>query len=314
MIKRVVRLLVLTTLPALLVPPGPIGSPAGTAQAASPGAPAVNFVVNNTYDEGGTCTEDFCSLRQAIDGANNNREPDTITFSIPTDDPGYNPRTGQWTITLNEPLPTLSGSDALTVDATFGMPGDCLSYVIIDASNVAHGLDITGANKTWSGFVIKNAQSYGVYIHGTGAQGNELTCSYVVSSTLDGVRIADGATGNSIGSATASLPNVIAFNGDDGIEITNAASNNVVVNNHIGTNEAGTAAWSNGGYGVRVSNGAAANTIGLTQRGYPSTGSGQALSTGSGQGRPGQPHRHEQGRNRRAGHPAGWRGDQRRAR
>jgi len=282
--SRTMRLLVLVTLLALLMPPGSAGSPRGIALASGQRAPARTWVVTNTYDEGGTCTEDFCSLRQAIDGANNNREPDTITFNIPTDDPGYSPRTGQWTITLNEPLPTLSGSDALTVDATFGMPGDCLSYVIIDASNVPYGLDITGANKTWSGFVIKNAQSYGVYIHTTGAQDNQLTCSFVVSSTLDGVRIADGATGNSIGSATASLPNVIAFNGDDGVEITNAASNNTVVNNHIGTNEAGTAAWSNGGYGVRVSNGAATNTIGLAQRGDPSTGSGQALSTGSGPG------------------------------
>jgi hypothetical protein len=279
---RTTRPVVLVTLLAFLVLPGPVEPAGGIALASNRQVPARTWVVNNTYDEGGTCTEDFCSLRQALEVANSDRESDTIIFGIPTDDPGYNPRTGKWTITLNEPLPTLSGSDSLAVDATYGKPGECLSYVVIDASNVSYGLDITGSGKTWSGFVIKNAQSHGVYIHGTGAQDNELTCSYVVSSTLDGVRIADGATGNSIGSASASLPNVIAFNGDDGIEITNSASDNTVVNNRIGTNEAGTAAWANGGYGVRISGGAMTNTIGLAARGDPLIGSGPGANLVSG--------------------------------
>jgi len=275
--RRTMRPLMLVTLLAFLVLPGPAEPTGRIALASSQQAPARTWVVNNTFDEGGTCTDDFCSLRQALEGADNNRESDTIIFSIPTDDPGYNSRTGQWMIELNEPLPTLSGSDSLAVDATYGMPGDCLSYVVIDASNVAYGLDITGSGKTWTGFVIKNAQSHGVYIHGSGAQGNGLTCSYVVSSTLDGVRIADGATGNSIGSASASLPNVIAYNGDDGIEITSSASDNTVVNNRIGTDSAGTAAWANGGYGVRISGGATANTIGLAERGVANLVSANAL-------------------------------------
>lgn len=271
---QIARLFMLAAVLAFLIVPGSAISSSNVALAAGVHAPSKNpgqavaetWVVNNTYDESGTCTREFCSLRQAIASANANEGPDTVIFDIPTEDPGYNPRTNQWTITLYGPLPALSGSDSLTVDATFGMPGDCQSYVIIDATGIPYGLEVTGANKTLSGLVLKNAQLYGLYIHGSRAQGNQLTCSYVVSNTVDGVRIADGASGNSIGSAAASLPNVIAFNGDDGVEITNAASDNTVVNNHIGTNEAGTSAWANGGYGVRISGDAMANTIGLAGR------------------------------------------------
>ena len=284
--KRMMRLLALATLLALLVPPGAAGAPGNIAMASSGRAPAETWVVNNTYDESGTCTLQFCSLRQAIAAANN-RVPDTIIFDIPTDDPGYSPRTGQWTIHLGSPLPVLSGSDSLAIDATsLGEPGNCQSYVIIDATGIPYGLEVTGANKTLSGLVLKNAQSYGLYIRGSSAQNNQLTCSYVVSNAVDGVRIGDGANGNSIGSASASLPNVIALNGEDGIEITGSAHDNTVTNNRIGTNEAGTSAWANGGYGVRVSGDAMANTIGLAESGggnlISSNGLGGILISGSG--------------------------------
>jgi len=265
--KRIVRLLVLIIVLALLLAPVPVASPTGTALASDQRAPAADLVVNNTYDETGSCPE-FCSLRQAILEANANEGPDTITFDIPTDDPGYNRETGQWTLTLGSPLPTLSNSDPLMIDATPLGPGDCSAYFVIDATNVPYGKEITGANKTFSGLVIKNAQVHGLYIHGSGAQNNQLMCSYVVSNTVDGVRIGGGATGNTIGSTTASEPNVISYNGGDGVHITYpGTSNNTVVHNHIGTDLAGTSAWANGGYGVRMSNGAATNTIGLAGTG-----------------------------------------------
>jgi hypothetical protein len=293
MAKYIARLLVLITTLALLMPLSPLETrgavlassgqvpPAGSEQ-----APAETWVVNNTYDESGTCLPQFCSLRQAIAAANN-RVPDTIIFDIPTNDPGYSPRTGQWTIHLGSPLPVLSGSDSLTIDATsLGEPGNCQSYVVIDAASIPYGLEVTGANKTLSGLVLRNAQSYGLYIHNSGAQNNQLTCSYVVSNTVDGVRIGDGANGNSIGSANASLPNVIAMNGDDGIEITGSAHDNTITNNRIGTNEAGTSARANGGYGVRISGDATANTIGLAGSGggnlISGNGLGGILISGSG--------------------------------
>ena len=271
--KHKLRLLVLATLLALLAPPEPGRPASGTALASSPGTPAADFVVNNTYDEAGTCPE-FCSLRQAILEANAHEGPDTITFEIPTDDPGYDAEAGQWVLTLQDPLPSLADPDSLVIDATPLGPGDCSSYFVIDAAGVPYGLEITGANKTLTGLVIKNAQNHGLYVHGTGAQNNQLTCSYVVYNNGDGIHISDDAADNTIGSGTTSAPNVIGYNSGDGVEITNAAKNNVLVNNHIGTNLYGTGAYANGGYGVRLSGGAAANTIGLSQRGYSNLISG----------------------------------------
>jgi hypothetical protein len=69
-----------------------------------------------------------CSLRGAINSANSNSGPDTITFNIPTTDPGYNLLTGWWTIHLGLTavgpgvgLPTLV--DSGTTINGFSQPG-----------------------------------------------------------------------------------------------------------------------------------------------------------------------------------------------
>ncbi len=259
--KRTVRLLVLLTAVALLTPSGPTASPRGAALAAGASAPATTFVVTTTDDETGECTADYCSLRQAIEAANANPGADTITFDIPTSDPGYDPNTGQWTIHLSVgQLPALADPGTI-IDATQG--GDCSSPVVIDATGVSYAMEITGTNHTISGLVLRNANTYGLYIHGSGAQSNTLSCSYVISNTVDGVHIADQAAHNSIGSTGADRPNVIALNGDDGIEITGAAHHNTVVCNYIGTDLSGATAYPNSGYGVRISGGAMTNTVGL---------------------------------------------------
>src|SRR5437868_5327002 len=69
-------------------------------------------VVNSTGDGGLVyngkygCESDYlrggvCTLRAAIEYANLNPDVDTITFSIPTTDPGYNAQTHSWTIGMN---------------------------------------------------------------------------------------------------------------------------------------------------------------------------------------------------------------------
>jgi len=273
MSNRIIRLLVLAATLALLMPLSPLATQEA-ALASSGQAPTDTWMVNNTYDESGTCTLSFCSLRQAIAAANSSEGADTIAFDIPTTDPHYNPTTGQWTIALQSPLPVLGDPAGTTIDAR--RFGSCSAYVIVDASSVSYGLEITATHNTISGLVIRNAQNSGLYIHGSGAQNNQLTCSYVVSNTFDGVRIAGGAISNTIGSATATLPNVISANGDDGIEIT-GSHRNTVVHNYIGTDEDGGAAWSNSGYGVRISGGAMTNTIGLAGTGGRNLISGNEL-------------------------------------
>ena len=273
MSNRIVRLLVLATTLALLMPARPLVTP-DAALASSGRAPTDTWVVNNTYDESGTCTLGFCSLRQAIAAANSSEGADTITFDIPTTDPHYNPATGQWTIALQSPLPVLSDLAGTTINAT--RFGSCSAFVIIDASNASYGLEITATHNAISGLVIRNAQNSGLYIHGSSAQNNQLTCSYVVSNTVDGVQIAGGAISNTIGSATATLPNVISANGGDGIDISGSYRNTVAYN-YIGTDEDGNSAWGNGGYGVRISGGAMTNTIGLAGTGGRNLISGNEL-------------------------------------
>lgn len=277
--EQSMRALLLITVVTFLISPAPAGPPPGTVLASSLPSPATTprlylptslehrpgqvWIVTTTDDESGPCTEDYCSLRQAITAANDNTGPDTINFDISIDDPRYDPATGQWTITLESSLPTLSNYDSLTIDAIPIGPGDCPNaYLVIDAASVPYGLEVTGANKTIKGVVIRNAQTHGLYVHGASAQGNQLMCSFVVSNTVDGVRIGGGAVGNTIGGSGTDQGNLIAFNGSDGVHITYpGTSNNVVVGNRIGTDTDGAAAWTNGGYGIRISNGALTNTV-----------------------------------------------------
>ena len=51
---------------------------------------------------------------------------------------------------------------------------------------------------------------------------------------------------------------------EDGVDISNGASNNVVIGNRIGTNAAGAAALANGWYGVDIIGPATGNTVGGT--------------------------------------------------
>jgi len=75
------------------------------------------------------------------------------------------------------------------------------------------------------------------------------------------VRI-DGAANNTIGGVPTYV-NLISGNTGHGVQITGSASqNNQVLGNQIGVNSAGSGAVPNGGDGVRIGDGASANTIG----------------------------------------------------
>ncbi len=91
----------------------------------------VVFTVNSTGDgdnkaAAGVCDDgsDHCTLRAAIQAANNiSGLEDTIEFAIPTNDAGYDPATGRYTIVIGSSLPDVatnmaiegSGADKLTV-------------------------------------------------------------------------------------------------------------------------------------------------------------------------------------------------------
>src|SRR5438874_11866102 len=78
---------------------------------------ATLFIVTTTADHNDFSCDSDCTLREAIQAANNTVGDSVINFNIPTTDPGYS--NGVWTITLASALPSLStssGSSNLSIN------------------------------------------------------------------------------------------------------------------------------------------------------------------------------------------------------
>ena len=110
------------------------------------------------------------------------------------------------------------------------------------------GLDICAGEASqgtsvWNNFIGLNAQ-------GTAAVGN----------LGFGIRVANASTGTTIGGSSGGVENTISGNQGDGILLQGGSTQ--VLGNNIGTDESGSTAMSNGGYGVDIQ--AAAATVGGT--------------------------------------------------
>jgi hypothetical protein len=99
---------------------------------------------------------------------------------------------------------------------------------------------------------------------GTDAAGNAR------ANGLGGVRITGSAMNNTIGGAAPGGSNTIGFNDEEGVRLSDGASDNRVLGNFIGTNAAGDA-MGNGFDGVAISEGATGNAIGGTASGEGNT-------------------------------------------
>jgi hypothetical protein len=124
------------------------------------------------------------------------------------------------------------------------------------SANSGSGVVLSGAGSTQN-LVIGN--DIGTNNQGQGASS--------LANSGDGVDIANGAHGNTIGGAGGvgvGLPgNLISNNAGDGVNITGGGTNgNQVAGNLIGTDLSGQNRLGNGGHGVFLSNGAQQNTIG----------------------------------------------------
>ena len=112
------------------------------------------------------------------------------------------------------------------------------------ARNVVSGNSGIGVDVCCGGNATGNqvqGNFIGLKADGSGALGNS-----------EGVRIASNNANNTIGGTAAGAGNVVSGNFNTGIEITqNQVTGNQVVGNLIGLNPAGTAAMSNGSYGIR---------------------------------------------------------------
>jgi len=136
---------------------------------------------------------------------------------------------------------------------------------IDSVSNTIGGTALSALN------VISGNGDDGLDIRNTGLAGNLVQGNYVgiakdgvlpLGNSSDGFEIASAAN-NTIGGTAANAGNVIADNGDEGIDITLGSFGAIVQGNLVGTDAAGTVGLTNAGNGIQMQN-SPGNTIGGT--------------------------------------------------
>jgi parallel beta-helix repeat protein len=246
-----------------------VGDRAGAAYLYGPPANPLTNIVSTTADSGPG------SLRAAIYFANDHPGT-TVSFNIPTSDPGLS--NGVYTIYVSGQLPPLV-SDGTVIDATT-QPGYAgRPIVALDASHVLPeteftigGIYVYAGHCVLSGLAIDNFTDSGINLLYNYAASNQVQGCYIglagdgvtaAPNQYEGVNIGAGAQANVIGGANAGQGNVISGNAGYGITITATNSNgNVVLGNDIGLDASGTFAVSNALSGIGIWGGSSSNMIG----------------------------------------------------
>ena len=224
------------------------------------------FIVTNTTDAG------IGSLRFAVQAANaDTANDDTITFRIPTDDPGYIAATQSWTIpifsglTISKPA-SQGGQHTVFIDALSqqSQPGATTAHPVIVVTpgsefSGSFGLRISSGGNTVGGLVINGFPGDAVTIGGSGASNNLVTGCFIGTDPLGITAVSNGGAGVRLNSpANTVADNVISASHSEGIFVT--AGGDLIQGNRIGTNAAGTAAFGNGLSGITLQQ-SSGNTI-----------------------------------------------------
>ena len=179
---------------------------------------AAQIVVNSTGDEhrfpyqSAVCDTDpfdgvnVCTLRAAIETANLDPDVATITFNIPTTEPGYDPQTGSYTINVGSstgsPLPELStnvnitgpGADKLTVQRDPSVSAlrifNITTATTVNISGIRIKDGSVGVSMIASGAGIQNANSATLNVNGCVFIGN------AANNGAFGGGFANASTGN----------------------------------------------------------------------------------------------------------------------
>ncbi len=234
------------------------------------GAPTVPLspVVTTTADGG------VGSLRAAIYYAHDHPGT-TVTFNIPTSDPGH--ADGVFTIKPTGHLQTFA-TNGLTIDATTqpgyaGKPivfvngsklitenGEIPAFLFLESNCVVKGLGVQ--QYPWCGMVMRYPDATGNRVTGCSI-GLDATGNLAAPNVFEGIQISDGAHDNFIGGTGPNERNVISGNTLYGIYISGATTmGNVILGNYIGTNLDGNAALANHKGGIILIDAAHHNTIG----------------------------------------------------
>jgi uncharacterized repeat protein (TIGR01451 family) len=157
--------------------------------------------------------------------------------------------------------------------STLGTSGKSLGNfgngILIESGNNTVGVTVAFAANIIGGNTLN-----GVLIQGKGAMANLVAGNYVGTNRMDGLKLGNGANGvgiedasqNSIGGTAQGAGNVIAGNGQSGVDIEGqAAAGNLLQSNFIGTDLSGALALANKQDGVDI-HGGSQNTVGGTSR------------------------------------------------
>jgi Astacin (Peptidase family M12A) len=225
-------------------------------------------VVTNTLDTGPG------SLRTAIYYAFDHPGT-TITFNLPTNDPGF--AGGVFTIQPTDGYPSLVHNTVLDGGSQTNFNPDGPAVQLNGAlapppSVFPNGLRMGGSNCVVRSLVINGFAASGILIDGAGAVSNTIAGCYLgldptgnlpVTNGLPPVTIDNGARWNTVGGRTPSTRNIISGSAYQGLVIRDPGTmSNLVQGNYIGLNATGTAAVSNQWSGVAIFNGAQRNVIG----------------------------------------------------
>jgi hypothetical protein len=286
-----------------------------------------NFSVNSTGNQqdsstgDGVCDTDpavgdQCTLRAAIEQANNDVVKDTINFNIPTSDPGYDAGTTSFRIQPDSPLPVIG--QPVVINGRSQPEFSTANRPVIELHGVlagvaVDGLRITAGNSEVRGLAINKfgqtngadgieiqvggnniieGNYIGTDVTGTITDPNPLSGGDEFGNAGSGIFI-NGSSGNVIGGARpgttcdgATNPcNILSgsgrgfFTDAHGVEIAGTgATGNVVKGNIIGLEVTGNLDRGNKADGINIA-GVSNNIIG-----GPGAGEGNVITTNDGNG------------------------------
>jgi hypothetical protein len=237
------------------------------------------YTVNTTsYTNDGSCdplSSGDCTLWEAIQIAVVDAGVDTIAFDIPITDVNYGHNTaGVWTIVLTGTLQSPVGNIVDGTTQATNILSDTNPYgpeIEISGESLPGGYTcwVIGSNATIQGLAVNRCPSYALFVTGSDTTiignyiGIDAAGSSDVSTTWDGIVLADGASNNTIGGPSEEDRNVISgMNGGIRIfQISGDTAGNVIEGNYIGTDWTGTSPVGNL-YGIKIHGGAHDNAVG----------------------------------------------------
>jgi parallel beta-helix repeat protein len=229
-------------------------------------------VSNGTLAVSSLSTQEQAQVSGAVGAMN------TISFNIPTTDPGYNAATGVWTIALQSELPAIN-TDAVIING-YSQPGalentlaqgdNAKLTIALDGVGAANGLTIEQPGSQVFGLDIEHFRKDGVLVT---AAGNVQVAGCFIGTDPTGETAVGNGTGveienssNLIGGPNVGDRNVLSGSGNaetpafvhDGVYVPDKANNplgitptgNVIENNIIGLDAKGSKVLDNDNVGV----------------------------------------------------------------